>query len=291
MAALARRLRRSVVLLDGGTGEELMRRGLPDDRRTWSAVALAQPAFRPLLRAVHGAFLAAGARRVTTGNYAVTPGCGFSGEQVDALCAVAGEIARAAVESQRARDAEAAAAAAPREREREREREPLGVLGCLPPLVESYRADLVLPREEGARWYRRIVLALLPHADAFLAETMSSIAEAEQAAAAVAQEGGARPLLVSWTLDGDGRLRSGEAATQAVRAALAWPAVQLEAILFNCCEPEAVDMALSELRADAALVQALREHGVGLGAYANRLTPVPPGWSLAGASQAQPMRR
>jgi S-methylmethionine-dependent homocysteine/selenocysteine methylase len=284
MAAAARRLpvRRGVVLLDGGTGEELMRRGLPDDRRTWSAAALVQPAFRPLLTAVHGAFLSAGARRVTTGNYAVTPGCGFTGEQVDALCAVAGELARAAVESQRAREA-AAAAAEPRE--------PLGVLGCLPPLVESYRPDLVLPHEEGAQWYRRIVRALLPYADAFLAETMSSIAEAGQAAAAVAQEGGARALLVSWTLNGDGRLRSGEPATQAVRAALAWPAVQLEAVLFNCCEPEAVDKALSALRADAALMQALREHGVGLGAYANRLTPVPPGWSLAGAAQAQPMRR
>ena len=42
-----------VLLLDGGTGEELLRRGMPDDRTTWSALAVSDPHYHTLLKDVH----------------------------------------------------------------------------------------------------------------------------------------------------------------------------------------------------------------------------------------------
>lgn len=61
-------------------------------------------------------------------------------------------------------------------------------------------------------------------------------------------------------------------------------------VLFNCAEPEAVTKALMAVRHDASLQQCLLEQGVLMGAYANRLTPVDPNWSLAESDAAQDMR-
>lgn len=64
----------SVELLDGGSGEELFVRGLPDDRKHWSALAIIEPRYHPLLKAVHKSFIDVGANYITTGNYAIVPG-------------------------------------------------------------------------------------------------------------------------------------------------------------------------------------------------------------------------
>jgi len=61
-------------------------------------------------------------------------------------------------------------------------------------------------------------------------------------------------------------------------------------ILFNCCKPEAISIALGKLRADEDLTAALEENGVLLGVYANRLTDIDPNWMLAGSEEAQPFR-
>ena len=77
-------------------------------------------------------------------------------------------------------------------------------------------------------------------------------------------------------------------------------------VLFNCCEPEAISKALKEIKADqhiqqylhhplsetSASTQLLDEKlpMIFLGAYANRLTPVDPKWTLEGSEEAQPMR-
>jgi len=43
----------AIFLLDGGTGEELFRRGMPDDRKTWSAKAVVEPKYHKVLKDVH----------------------------------------------------------------------------------------------------------------------------------------------------------------------------------------------------------------------------------------------
>ena len=58
------------LLLDGGTGSELRRRGMPLDSAAWSA--LAPLTHYELLRSVHFDYIEAGARVVTTNTFATT---------------------------------------------------------------------------------------------------------------------------------------------------------------------------------------------------------------------------
>ena len=59
---------------------------------------------------------------------------------------------------------------------------------------------------------------------------------------------------------------------------------QVIAVLFNCSEPEVITNALESLQKEPFL------DGILIGAYANRLTPVDPNWTLAESEIAQPMR-
>ena len=63
------------------------------------------------------------------------------------------------------------------------------------------------------------------------------------------------------------------------------------AILFNCSEPEAITLALQEIKLDEEIQQNLKASQLVLGAYANRLTAVDPNWTLEGSEEAQPFRQ
>ena len=63
------------------------------------------------------------------------------------------------------------------------------------------------------------------------------------------------------------------------------------AILFNCSEPEAITLALGQIKSDMDLSSRLQDTGIRLGAYANRLTAVPPEWTLADSTAPQPLRQ
>mmetsp|Transcript_14843 Transcript_14843/g.37874 ORF Transcript_14843/g.37874 Transcript_14843/m.37874 type:complete len:384 (+) Transcript_14843:367-1518(+) len=191
---------RAALVLDGGTGEELFLRGVPDDRKIWSANALVRDECHDALRAVHRDFVRAGARAITANSYGVTPGVGFGEEKVRELVGLAVRIARGVADE-----------------EGKAQGKNVVVLGSLGPLVESYRADRVMPRVEGARWYAAMAAAMAAAgADGFIAETMSSAEESEQALDGVEKGGEGRPCLVSWSLRSDGRMRSGEEVQEAV---------------------------------------------------------------------------
>jgi len=281
------------LVLDGGTGEELFRRGVPDDRQIWSATALVHEQHHDTLKQVHRSFLEAGAHCVTTNSYGVVPGVGFGPDEMSRLATLAGRIARQAVHEHQ-RDSDAAKS--------------LYVLGSLGPLVESYRADLIKPHDEGAALYQILGSALGPHVDAYIAETMSCAKEALQVVQALhdlatTDEGGEqsevtftpRPLLVSFTLGSDGNLRDGMSAPSSIRSLLdgsktKGTGVELIGILFNCAEPEAITKAVDEINKDEELSSRLHSSGIVLGAYANRLTPVDPNWTMADSDAAQPFR-
>jgi S-methylmethionine-dependent homocysteine/selenocysteine methylase len=197
-----------VFLLDGGTGEELFRHGVPDDRKLWSATALVQEGYHDALQQVHASFLQAGAQAITTNSYGVVPGVGFTPEERTKYIGVAGRIARQAVASH-----------------------PTGgfVFGSLGPLVESYRPDKIQEHSQGVADYTLACQAMyqeqnIPHpqqVDAFLAETMSCVAESAQAVEAVASSlADPPPMLVSYTLDPKGNLRDGQDVTAGVRQLL-----------------------------------------------------------------------
>ncbi|KAL3667089.1 hypothetical protein V7S43_008031 [Phytophthora oleae] len=274
-----------VLLLDGGTGEELFARGLPDDRRIWSATALVHEQHHKLLREVHTSFLYAGADLITCNNYGVTPGVGFSDEETVQYTTVAGQVARDACDQWTTSLTD-------------RTSKPK-ICGSLPPLLESYRPDKVPELDEGVRLYAMIATTLKPFVDCYLAETLSSIQEAKMAILGVQQAysgeaGRSAGVMVSFTLNSYGRLRSGEKVCDAAQDLMRFTEnileMELQAILFNCSQPEAICMALRELHDNEKVYENLHSRGVRLGAYANRLTVIPDDWALAESSEPQAMR-
>lgn len=193
-----RKDRSKIFLLDGGTGEELFARGLPDDRKIWSAKAVVDGQYHQLLRKVHQSFQEAGSRAITTNSYGIVPGVGFSVDEIKQHCATAARLGREAVG----------------------ETDCL-VLGSLGPLVESYRPDLTMKHEDGVAVYIAMIESMQQNVDCFLAETMSSVEESMQAVDAVSKSTLDMPrLMVSCTLQHDACLRSGESVVKAIQRIL-----------------------------------------------------------------------
>jgi len=110
----------------------------------------------------------------------------------------------------------------------------------------------------------RLVQALLPSVDHFLAETQSCIAEALAACDAVRPTG--KEIWVSFTLrdeegeEAEPRLRSGETVTDAV---IKIRDAGAHAVLFNCSQPEVMGPAV------AAAHAVLGDGEIAIGVYAN----------------------
>ena len=112
----------STVILDGGMGRELQRRGAPFRQPEWSALALSEAP--QAVEAVHAAYIDSGANVITSNSYAVVLfhiGEARFAEEGQALAALAGELARRAVQASG---------------------KTVQVAGSLPPLFGSYRPDL-----------------------------------------------------------------------------------------------------------------------------------------------------
>lgn len=239
-----------VMILDGGMGRELKRIGAPFRQPEWSALALIEAP--DMVESVHRAYCRAGADIVTTNSYALVPfhlGEERFAEQGGALADLAGKLARSAVAGTGAR-----------------------VAASLPPLFGSYRPDLYDPAE-AADLLRVLVEGLSPHADIWLGETLSALAEARNVIAGLA--GDQRPLWLSFTLADDagdsatyGCLRSGETVTDATRLAIE---AGTAAILFNCSQPEVMGQAIAEAKAAREALGGTIEIGV----YANAFPPQP----------------
>ncbi|WP_330647036.1 homocysteine S-methyltransferase family protein [Thioclava sp. FTW29] len=233
----------TITLLDGGMSRELQHWGAELRQPEWSAVALIETP--EIVQVAHEAFLKAGAQVITTNSYAVVPF--HLGEE---------RFARdgAALATDAARLARAAADKFPGAR----------VAGSLPPPCGSY-----MPEAFDAAIARPIldmlVGAMQDKVDLWVAETLSSLAEARCAVAAAKSSG--KPVWLSFTLhDSEGALdqppalRSGESVAEAARLAQELGA---EALLFNCSMPEVMEPAIKAARA------AFGDAQLPIGIYAN----------------------
>jgi S-methylmethionine-dependent homocysteine/selenocysteine methylase len=242
----------TVTILDGGMGRQLSRMGAPFRLPEWSALALIEaPQF---VREAHTAFIHAGAQIITTNSYGLAPsriGEGRFTQDGRRLADLSGRLARAA-----------AASAATRVR----------VAGSLPPVFESYRPEL-FDLDRAPAILDVLVAGLAPHVDHWLIETQSSTAEAAVAIAAATRSG--LPIWLSYTLrDEAGRLgppelRSGETVERAVAFAIEH---RVQAVLFNCSQPEVMDAAV---RAALAVLVAGGSLDLRVGVYANAFVPEP----------------
>ena len=242
------------ILLDGGMGRELRFRGVDVMTSIWSAKALIDAP--QVVREVHSDFISAGADIITINSYGIVKSnLAWAGieDRFKELNLLACKLA------QEARDASG--------------RDVL-IAGSLPPLAGSFRPDLVGRFEEMEPLYREQAELLAPHVDLLICETMSSIDEGRAAAAAATRTG--KPVWVCWTLheDRSGRLRSGEAIDEAVKALSGLP---VSGALANCCAPESITRAMSQL------VQTGMKY---VGGYANTFQPIPEDWNLTGDKKA-----
>ena len=233
-----------ITLLDGGNGQEIVRRSGRSPHPLWSLKVMFDTP--EVIAQVHGDFIAAGARVLTLNTYTATPvrlaRDGFADRFAEAH-ELAARLAQQAV----------AASGTPPGR--------VQVAGCLPPLVASYVAEVALDHAASLADYRKLVAAQAPNVDLFLIETMSNIAEA-RAALEAAQEAG-KPVCLGLTLTDDGAatLRSGERLEAALEVLVP---MAPDGIVLNCSIPEAITAAMPTLAGT----------GLRFGGYANGFTSI-----------------
>ena len=229
-----------ITLLDGGLGQELIRRSGQAPTPLWATQVMID---RPgLVQQVHEDFFRAGASVAMTNTYALLPD----------------RLERAGLQD-RIEEFRAAALA---EAEWALEAFPKGrIAGAIGPLGASYRTDLFPGMDIAVETYSEIVRKMSPEVDVIVFETLATLENLE--AALKAGEVSSRPVWVAVTLDDeDGSvLRSGESVAEAARMAERYKA---GAILANCSAPEAMAPALS----------AFAETDLRFGAYANAFAQI-----------------
>ncbi|MCW9716895.1 homocysteine S-methyltransferase family protein [Avibacterium sp. 21-599] len=238
----------TITILDGGMSRELMRLNAPFRQPEWSALSLYE---KPqAIEQVHQNFIVHGAEVITTNSYAVVPF--HIGEQrfvADGkmLADLAGRLAKNAVKNSG---------------------KAIKIAGSLPPLFGSYRPDL-FQAERVKDIALPLINGLAPYVDLWLCETQSAIIEPVSIKPLLPDD---RPLWVSFTLQDENphlpaSLRSGESVQSAVEKMIE---LGVNAILFNCCQPEVIEQALQVTQ------QVLQKHQaehIATGAYANAFAP------------------
>jgi len=251
-AAIRERLdRNQVVVLDGGMGSELVRRGV-----RWRDHGLRTD--RHAVQALHTEYLASGANVLRTNTFQLNRrvyqnvfrdqahmrqiGAPDVAERVPRLITAAVDVARAAREQSA--------------------RPEVAIAGVMSPLEHCFRPDLAPDSSsEHAEIARLLADAGV---DLLLLESMNSLREAACATDAARAMG--LPVWVSFVVDGQGRLLSGESLVDATQLAIERGA---EAVLVNCAPPEDIKRALGALSAE-----------VPVGAYAHIGKFDPPSWKF-----------
>ena len=217
-------LNHSFKILDGGMGQELVKRARHKLTPLWSADVLRD--HPDLVVDVHRDFIKAGADVITLSSYAATPTRLAKYNRQDEFKVL-----------------QEAAINAARQACDDIKQSPL-IAGTLPPLPGSYRPSERLTSQSSQEEYQQIAEQQYKHVDLFLCETMASIEEA-CISTSVAMKSGL-PVWTSLTVNetNGSYLRSGEPINEAAKAVLAEGA---SALLINCSPPEATSQALGEL--------------------------------------------
>ena len=228
----------TITLLDGGLGQELVRRSGDAPTNLWSTqVMVDHPG---LVSALHAVYFAAGASLATTNTYCVhhdrLEGTALDGRFHDLHVAAVAE----------------AVAARPAGKK---------VAGSIGPLEASYRPDKHPAHDVAVARYAEVAREIGPKVDLIICETVASLAHARAVLEGARAAG--KPVWLSVTVsDSDGtRLRSGEPTADVCQVARDGGAV---ALLANCSAPEAMPAALDALKA---------AH-LPFGAYANGFTQI-----------------
>jgi S-methylmethionine-dependent homocysteine/selenocysteine methylase len=246
--------KKEIIILDGGTGTELQRRGVKTTLPLWSAQALLNAP--DVVRELHLDYIKAGADVIKTNTFRTNrrtlAKVGLTDKDAE-LTKLAVRLAREAVEQANAgRD--------------------VFIGGCQAPLEDCYEPSLVptddaVVLDEHRRWSSTLADGGV---DFIFLETFNTVREARLALQAAHET--ALPAVVSFVCDAQTRLLSGEPLAQAVAAV---EPLKPFAILVNCMQPVDITPALKELHKLTTLP--IGAYGQGLGEPHNDQ-----GWTFKG---------
>lgn len=234
---------KKITLLDGGLGQELIKRSSAPPHPLWSTkVMLDEP---QLVSDIHRDFCDAGARVICLNTYAISRHRlkTFAPQySVEELLAAAAETARYGISQSTAAKS-------------------VSTVASLPPLNASYDHTVAPDFDSAYEQYSELVALQKDSVDGFLLETMSNIAEATAGAKAIRDAGVIGAVAFTLSDNDSQNLRSGELLEDAIAAVKPYSP---DAIMLNCSTPEVVTEGLKTALSS----------GVRCGAYANGFTSV-----------------
>lgn len=234
---------KKITLLDGGLGQELIKRSSAPPHPLWSTkVMLDEP---QLVSDIHRDFCDAGARVICLNTYAISRHRlkTFAPQySVEELLAAAAETARYGISQSTAAKS-------------------VSTVASLPPLNASYDHTVAPDFDSAYEQYSELVALQKNSVDGFLLETMSNIAEATAGAKAIRDAGVIGAVAFTLSDNDSQKLRSGESLEDAIAAVKPYSP---DAIMLNCSTPEVVTQGLKTALSS----------GVRCGAYANGFTSV-----------------
>lgn len=234
---------KKITLLDGGLGQELIKRSSAPPHPLWSTkVMLDEP---QLVSDIHRDFCDAGARVICLNTYAISRHRlkTFAPQySVKELLDAAAETARYGISQSTAAKS-------------------VSTVASLPPLNASYDHTVAPDFDSSYEQYSELVALQKDSVDGFLLETMSNIAEATAGAKAIHDAGVIGAVAFTLSDNDSQKLRSGELLEDAIAAVKPYSP---DAIMLNCSTPEVVTEGLKTALSS----------GVRCGAYANGFTSV-----------------
>jgi len=235
----ARLDKKQTVLLDGGIGAELVRRGV-----RWRKHGLLTDADK--VQQLHEEYLAAGADVIRTNTFQLNPRIFLNVFRNREHMAHIGAPGLAELTPKLIRTSVKLAREARTKAGREAN---VAIAGVLSPLEHCYRPDLS-PAPEQARREHEVLARLFAEekVDVILLESMNNIAEAKAAAAACSAVG--LPFWASFVLGPEGELLSREPLAEAIKE---MEKAGAKTVLVNCAPPADVTQALAKMKKVSAL--------------------------------------
>jgi len=243
-----------IVILDGGIGTEILRRG-----SNWASHQIDSDP--DLVRAIHTDYIAAGADVITTNTFQLSQRSFRNHFNDEAQMATTGAVEL----DGRAADLITAAAALARQARRNEGRPEVSIAGAMTTLEWCFRPDLTPDLDAMRREYREMVgIFQDAGADLILFETFNKVAEARVALEAARDLD--MPAWMGFVSDHDGHLLSGETMADVARGLEGLPC---EVVLVNCCPVD---------HTTAGLERLVRHWSGATGAFAHVGRFYPPVW-------------
>ena len=217
----------NIILIDGGMGQELIHRSKVKPDGLWSARVMMDNF--DLVVDLHKDFIKAGAEAITLNSYSVTPQKLKRYNLEELFIPLQKNAIKAAIEAKKSSSVET----------------DIKIIGCLPPLVMSYKTTIGVDKVEAKETYKKIIEIQEPHVEILCCETVCSIEEAH-----IASENALTTDKKVWlsfcVKEEDGTLlRSGERLEDALRE---FNNSKIDSFLINCAPPEAIHSSIKVMK-------------------------------------------